>query len=189
MKGDSDMLRSRMRRAAGFTLIELLVVIAIIGVLIGLLLPAVQKVREAANRMTCSNNLKQMGLALMTYSDTFNQFPPAWDYEPPNPPTRKTAVVHSWCIFILPYLEQETLYKQYDFNQPLYNPPNSTVVQTKLKVFQCPSAPNPGRIYSFPVPAGVLPGVPGGTLTASASDYAIITGVRNWPVLVSPSPS
>jgi prepilin-type N-terminal cleavage/methylation domain-containing protein len=178
-----------LRRRNGFTLIELLVVIAIIGVLVGLLLPAVQKVREAANRMSCSNNLKQIGLAEHGYHDTYGKFTCSWDYEPPNPPTRPTAVAHSWCTYLLPYIEQDNLYKQYNFNAVDYNDPNSTVVQTPLKIFQCPSSPNRGRVYSFPVPANVLPGLPAGTLKASASDYTAITGVRKWNILVNPNPT
>jgi prepilin-type N-terminal cleavage/methylation domain-containing protein len=176
-------------RRRGFTLIELLVVIAIIGVLVGLLLPAVQKVREAANRMACQNNLKQMGLAEHNYHDSFGKFTCSWDYEPANGTTRTTAVAHSWCAFLLPYLEQDNIYKQYNFNGVDTVLPNSALVQVPLKIFQCPSSPNRGRIYNFPFPANVLPGVPGGTLTASASDYTAITGVRNWTQLVQPNPT
>jgi len=179
------------KRRNGFTLIELLVVIAIIAILIGLLLPAVQKVREAANRMSCSNNMKQMGLALHGYHDTYGKFPASWDYEPPLPPQRPTGVVSPWGVYILPYLEQDNIYKQYNFDAMATVAPNAALVQTPLKVFQCPSSPSRGKIYSFPFPAnpGGLQGIPAGTLVASRSDYTAITGVRRWTELVAPTPA
>src|SRR5579872_5611014 len=106
------------RHCAGFTLIELLVVIAIIGVLIGLLLPAVQKVREAANRMKCSNNLRQLGIAMHNYENTHQAVPSAWySYRPnatvPGAPTYQAG--ETWrTVFsdLLPYIEQVSLYDQ-----------------------------------------------------------------------------
>src|SRR3712207_1855946 len=120
------------RQARGFTLIELLVVIAIIAILIGLLLPAVQKVREAAARMSCQNNLKQMGLALHNYHDANNVLPPAkingGSYGDltgvkSHYPADGTFKVYNLTGFtlLLPYIEQDNLYKQYDFTKPSSN--------------------------------------------------------------------
>ncbi len=127
------MARIPNRRPAGFTLIELLVVIAIIGILIALLLPAVQKVREAANRTSCTNNLKQLGIALLNYHDSNNGFPPDFRDSP------KT----SWTPFMLPYIEQDNLYRQYHFDKDFSDPANdSGINQTRVAGFLCPSAPD-----------------------------------------------
>ncbi|MCI0459696.1 MAG: DUF1559 domain-containing protein [Gemmataceae bacterium] len=126
-------------RHRGFTLIELLVVIAIIAVLIGLLLPAVQKVREAANRMSCQNNLKQIGLALHNYHDTNSSFPPGGVTNGPCCGTQSGA---TWTIYILPYIEQDNLYKQYNFSQTNESPANAFVRTQFVKAYNCPSDPN-----------------------------------------------
>ena len=119
------------RRA--FTLIELLVVIAIIAILLGLLLPAVQKVRESAAKTQCTNNLKQMGLACHNYHDVNNGLPPGYTATAAYP---STAAGWSWAAYLLPYIEQDNVYRQINFNQPMETQP---IIQTMLKVFICPS--------------------------------------------------
>ena len=112
-------MSSRTSRTA-FTLIELLVVIAIIGILLGLLLPAVQKVREAASRLKCSNNLKQIGLACHSYHDANNGLPPGYTATAPYfDGENDVAPGWAWGAYLLPYIEQGNLYQQIQFNQPV----------------------------------------------------------------------
>lgn len=141
----------------GFTLVELLVVIAIIGILVGLLLPAVQAAREAARRMQCSNNLKQIGLALHNYHDGHRSFPKVWYYwnGNSNGADRQPAGFFSgfgWRVMILPFMEQGNLYNQFDFSQPIHSTnspagavPNLTLVQTPVQTYLCPSDPTGAR--------------------------------------------
>ena len=126
---------NRYRRA--FTLVELLVVITIIGILIALLLPAVQAAREAARRMTCSNNLKQIGLAIHNYEQAQKCMPVCWSYYLgyPNDPARR----RSWTVMLLPYMEQQPLYDKFDMAKTNLEPPNLALIQENLAVALCPS--------------------------------------------------
>ncbi|MFO0938689.1 MAG: DUF1559 domain-containing protein [Gemmataceae bacterium] len=128
----------------GFTLIELLVVIAIIAILIGLLLPAVQKVRDAAARLKCQNNLKQIGLALHSYESANQFFPPGYVDGNTNPnvtPDGDLGPGWGWASYLLPHLEQGNLFNQINFKQPIGTGVNAQVSQQNLTIFQCPSDP------------------------------------------------
>jgi prepilin-type processing-associated H-X9-DG protein len=151
-----------------------LVVIAIIAVLISLLLPAVQRVREAASRTHCANNLKQLGLAFHNYHDTHRKFPPAFVNNGLYG-TSGYSFTHGWAAFILPFIEQGALSKLYRWDLPLYETGNQPVMTQHPSVFQCPSTPEQNRYMTFG-PFQVF-----GTKGA-CGDYAATLGVD--PVLV-----
>ncbi|MBL7043209.1 MAG: DUF1559 domain-containing protein [Pirellulaceae bacterium] len=108
------------------------------GVLVALLLPAVQSAGEGARRAHCTNNLKQIGLALQNYHDTHKTFPPAYI------PDKDGKPMHSWRVLILPYLEQQSLYERYNFDEPWDSPGNLAVTNTVIPVYSCPSCPPSG---------------------------------------------
>jgi prepilin-type N-terminal cleavage/methylation domain-containing protein/prepilin-type processing-associated H-X9-DG protein len=173
------------RRRSAFTLIELLVVIAIIAVLVGLLVPAVQKVRGAAAKIQCANNLHQIGLALHNYHGDKNYFPPS----------RTEPTSFSAHALLLPYLEQDPVYKTIDFGSPWNSPSNALATSTTIKTFLCPADPrdvpagwagnnyraNEGTVpvngYGDSDPEGVNAGMPppnGGFFTNSKYKFASI---------------
>jgi prepilin-type N-terminal cleavage/methylation domain-containing protein len=131
----------RVPRGRGFTLIELLVVIAIIGVLIALLLPAVQAAREAARRAQCANNLKQLGIAMHNYHDITGVFPT--NFYGTYPPNWDTYFYHSWLALMLPHMEQTAVYNGINFSVSNWDASNNTSYLVNIASFECPSDPAP----------------------------------------------
>lgn len=171
---DSSFRRSRFRRRLGFTLVELLVVIAIIGIMVGLLLPAVQSAREVARRISCQNNLKQMGLAIHNYHIAFNQFPTV--------NANNTLSGGSIFTSILPMMEQAAAFELYDFALANSHPRNVRVTGQKIPFFLCPSSPMRREVPSCAADSGRAPG-----------NYAASIGSRDynqyWSFTGSPRPS
>lgn len=154
-----------LRRKPGFTLVELLVVIAIIGVLVGLLLPAVQAAREAARRMQCTNNLKQIGLAVHNYASAHQVFPsgyvsyrtrdgagPAWAAI--DPETWDAAPGWGWGALILPFLEQANMTSSLEMKRPLWDPANRPLVTSRLSVYLCPSSSGDQEAFTVQTASG-----------------------------------
>jgi len=183
----SQLTRREGRR--GFTLIELLVVIAIIAILIGLLLPAVQKIREAANRMKCSNNLKQIGLGMHNYNDTYGGFPPGLItvggyYGDP----RDTHIGPNWAVLLLPFIEQDNLFRNAQTSVSLWMSNTNgawggdqgwTVVGgTVVKTYQCPSDGKNSSLCAINF-SGVS--TPGGAAGWARGNYAANLG-PSWSI-------
>lgn len=136
-------MRVQRKTRSGFTLVELLVVIAIIGILVGLLLPAVQMAREAARRMSCSNNMKQLGLAIANYESQFKTFPPQAIFGNGQiPGIPQTQYHHTWIVMTLPFFEQQALYDSINKRAPIWPQaitPTESVVSKSIPVLRCPT--------------------------------------------------
>lgn len=186
----------------GFTIVELLVSITVIGILMALLLPAVQMAREASRRAVCLNNLRQMGIAFHSYHDTYSQFPPTYvavrknvlphflgipgDVDDPN--------IHTYSEFLLPNLDQGPLFQKMDFTQPYFSPidmtpmglpkyvaDNQSVAATPLAIFRCPSTPRDSDVFTFTWTALQVPV----TCRMGANDYAPSCGVMRGTGLMN----
>lgn len=174
----------RSRERSAFTLVELLVVIAIIGVLVGLLLPAVQAAREAARRMSCSNNIRQLGLAMHNYESTHRSLPPSRISL-----TTPRIFQQSWVSMILPYIEQGNVHAAYQHGLPWFDRVNDPLTTANLPTLTCPSAPT-----SRELPTAVLYRAITGNARSDQprwgyADYGSINAVRNSAFVASGLPS
>jgi prepilin-type N-terminal cleavage/methylation domain-containing protein len=172
---------------SGFTLIELLVVIAVIGVLVALLLPAVQFARESARRTECSSNMRQIGIALHLHHDTMRHLPPgAVDhltvqtdahrrYTIPNTDAQGRIVKHGWVVFILAYMEEEPIRNKYNLHFDWRAQENEPATETIIPTFICPSSPERRRVRQFNDPTF-------GQVRAGATDYGVCNGVDGGPL-------
>ena len=138
------MIYSKTNSRYAFTLVELLVVIAIIGILIGMLLPAVQQVREAARRTECLNNLRQIGLGILNYESAHQELPPGWETIDQTDPVSDNG--WGWSAFILPQLEGVNLQNQLNFRLPITDPSHVDILEESLPVYACPSETGPETV-------------------------------------------
>lgn len=159
------------RRPWGFTLIELLVVIAIIGILLALLLPAVQQIRESARRTQCRNHLKQLGLALENYHTTYQMFPPAAIRDPGFEDNGRDRPRTTWMISILPFIDQAPLYQTADLSLTTDDPANASLRTTTLASYLCPT--DTGSEVLFEPRLGI---------TYGRSNYAANFGAGSWGI-------
>jgi len=166
-----------LNRRRGFTLVELLVVIAIIGVLVALLLPAVQAAREAARRNQCLSNLRQMSLGLLNYESTHGAFPMAFEYPATANPAELQSFGPNWTVRLLPYIEQAPLYDGFDLDQFMNQPVNAEARATEVSTLRCPS----DHFNQEPL---LLPGGRGMTTQWARGNYAANAG--NGPLLAGP---
>jgi len=165
-------MQTRVRR--GFTLIELLVVIAIISLLMALVLPAIQRIRAAADRMSCGSNMRQFGIALHNYHNDFNCLPASgWTLVTPSNPSGKFC---GWRAVLTPYIEQDNIRAKYDRKVHWWEEPNLTLAATPIKIYLCPSTPDRMQVTSAiaksPRPAMTFASPP------AAADYEAIMGVQ-----------
>lgn len=179
------------KKSGGFTLVELLVVIAIIGVLVGLLLPAVQAAREAARRMQCSNNLKQLGLALHNYHDTHNKFPSAQYFCRSDMPCTTGRPTWKqgwfWSASVLPFMEQGNMFASLRMDLDLFHPLNFNLVATNLPSFGCPSD---ASRQLFSRPEGAVPGRgPEHDVVFATTSYVVSGGAFNDSFVHAAPPS
>ncbi len=154
---------------AGFTLIELLVVIAIIAMLIGMLLPAVQNVREAASRAKCANHLRQIGLACLNHESGLGRLPPS----------RLNGETQSWAWLLLPYIEQDNLYRLWAPGTPIHTMPRPDILTTPIPIYFCPSRRQPGAISgrAFTQPQGC---VSANSVPGAVGDYGASVGTTGY---------
>jgi len=177
-------INKKIRLAAGFTLVELLVVIAIIGILAGLLLPAIQQAREAARRMSCSSNMRQFGIALMNYEYTYKILPPS------RINLSGPTFQQSWTSMILPFIEQMRAAANYDKNLNWYAKINDSYTTSQISLFRCPSTDS---TRSRP-PQNLYTAITANTRSTEMPiwgycDYASINAVRNSSFVVAGLPS